>query len=65
LIEGCCRQGPYISKGSWWISCSHHLESFTVASMTCPTATEYLRHKWPRVCSVCRNHNPVFSSPGL
>ena len=24
--------------------------------------TEYLWHKWPRRCSVCRNHNPVPSS---
>jgi hypothetical protein len=24
--------------------------------------TEYLCDKWPRICSVCRNHNPVLSS---
>jgi len=24
--------------------------------------TKYLCHKWPRICSVCRNHNPVDSS---
>ena len=23
---------------------------------------EYLCHKWPRMCSVCRNHNPVHST---
>ena len=23
---------------------------------------EYLCHKWPRICSVCRNHNPVIST---
>ena len=23
---------------------------------------EYLCHKWPRICSICRNHNQVFSS---
>jgi hypothetical protein len=26
------------------------------------TLTEYICHKWPRICSVCRNHNPVLSS---
>ena len=30
--------------------------------MTLLTVTEYLFHKWPRICSVCRNHNPVLSS---
>ena len=38
------------------------LLSFTVATMTCLTATDYLCHKWPRICSVRRNHNPVLSS---
>jgi hypothetical protein len=23
---------------------------------------EYQCHKWPRICSLCRNHNPVLSS---
>jgi hypothetical protein len=41
---------------------SHHIESFTVAIMTWVTVTEYLCHKWPRVCSVCRNHKSVLSS---
>jgi len=27
--------------------------------MTWSTATKCLCHKWPRICSVCRNHNPV------
>ena len=26
------------------------------------TVTEYLCHKWPRLCSVCRNHIPVLFS---
>jgi hypothetical protein len=26
------------------------------------SVTECLCHKWPRICSVCRNHNPVLSS---
>ena len=29
--------------------------------MTWVTATGYLCHKWPRICSVCRNYNPVLS----
>jgi len=38
-------------------SSTHHFESFTVT-----TVTEYLCQKWPRICSVCRNHNSVLSS---
>jgi hypothetical protein len=30
--------------------------------MTWLTVTEYLCHKWPRICSTCRKHFPVFSS---
>ena len=30
--------------------------------MTWLTVTEVLCHNWPRICSVCRNQNPVFSS---
>ena len=26
------------------------------------TVTEYLCHKWPRICSTCRKHFPVLSS---
>jgi hypothetical protein len=29
--------------------------------MTWLTATGYLCHKWPRICCVCHNYNPVFS----
>jgi ABC-type microcin C transport system permease subunit YejE len=32
------------------------MESFTVATMTWLTAMEYLRHKWPRICSTCGKH---------
>ena len=38
------------------------LKSFTVASTTWLTTTEYLCHKWPRTCSVCRNCNMILSS---
>jgi hypothetical protein len=41
---------------------SHHFESFTVSTMTWLTVTKYLCHKWPQICSDCRNHNPVLSS---
>jgi hypothetical protein len=30
--------------------------------MTWLTVMEYLCHKWPRICSTCRKHFPVFSS---
>ena len=46
----------------WWLSWSHHCECFSVAIMTSLTVTEYPCHKRPRICSVCRNHNPVLSS---
>jgi len=38
------------------------LQFFTVPTMTWLTVMEYLCHKWPRICSFCRNHNPVLSS---
>jgi hypothetical protein len=41
---------------------SDGFKSFTVATMTWLTVTEYCYHKWPRICSVCRNRNPSFSS---
>ena len=31
-----------------------------VATMTWLTVMEYLCHKWPRICSTCRKHVPVF-----
>jgi hypothetical protein len=40
LIEGCCYQESYWIKGSYWLSWSHHFESFTVATMTLLTVTE-------------------------
>jgi hypothetical protein len=41
-----------IFHGSYW----------TKFSITWLTATEYLNHKWPRVCFIYRNHNPTLSS---
>ena len=35
---------------------------FIVLSLLFFTITEYLCHKWPRICSVCRNDNPLLSS---
>ena len=61
LIEGCCYQGSYWTKGSSWLSCIHSFERFTIVTMTWLTAMEYLRHKWPRKCSTCRKHFPVLS----
>jgi hypothetical protein len=43
------------------LSWSHHLERFTVTTMTLLTAMEYLCHKWPRIYSTCRKHFPVLS----
>ena len=45
--------------GSHWLNWSHHIERFTVATLT---VTEYLCHKWPRICFNCRRHFPVLFS---
>ena len=43
LLEGGgCLQGIYRTKGSQWLSGSHHVESFTVATMTWLIGWEYL-----------------------
>ena len=62
LIYGCCPQGSYWTKGFYWLSWSHHFESFTVVTMTWLTVAEYMCHKRPRICSTCRKHFPVLSS---
>ena len=33
LIEGCCLQGIYWTKGSYWLSWSHQFERFRIATM--------------------------------
>jgi hypothetical protein len=38
-----------------------YFTGITVATMTWFTITEYMCHKWPRICFVCRNHNPILS----
>jgi hypothetical protein len=53
----CLVANSVISHVSW----SHHFENFTIATMILLTATEYLCHKWPRICYVRRNHNFVLS----
>jgi hypothetical protein len=40
----------------------HCLDYFAFATMTWLTATEYLCHKSPWICSTCRKHFPVLSS---
>jgi hypothetical protein len=35
---------------------------FTASTMTWLNVPEYLFHKWPRIRSVFRNHNPILSS---
>ena len=37
-------------------------ESFTVATMTWLTVTEYLYHKWQQIWPTCGNHFPTHSS---
>jgi len=45
-----------------WLTWSHPFASLKVATMTWLTAMEYMCYKWPRICSVCRNHDPILSS---
>jgi hypothetical protein len=45
----------YWTKGSSWLSWSQH-------TITWLTVMEYLCHKWPRICCVCRIQNLVLSS---
>ena len=47
LTEGYC------IKCSFWLSWSNHFESFTVATITWLTVTEYLCHKRLRIWSTC------------
>jgi hypothetical protein len=48
------------SLGSYWVIWNHHQSSIT--TMNCLTVTEYLCHKWTRICSTCRKHFLVLSS---
>ena len=41
---------------------NYHFESFTVTTMTWLTVTQYLCHKLPRICFICRKHFEVLSS---
>ena len=60
LIEGCCQQGSYWTKCSYWLSWNHNFESFTVATMTCLTVTEYMYHKWSQIYSTCLSTSRSF-----
>jgi hypothetical protein len=55
-----CYADDQIWKESW--SWSHHFESVTVATIIWLTVTEYLCHKWPQICSTCRQYYPDHSS---
>ena len=61
LVGGCWYHGSYWTKGSSWLSWSHHFEGFTDATMAWLTALEYLCHGWPRMCSACHGHVQVLS----
>jgi hypothetical protein len=49
----------YWTKGSYIISWCQHFDNVTIATMTWLTVTEYMCHKWSRICSTCRKHFPV------
>ena len=45
LLEACCYQESYWTNDSYWLSWNHHFESFTIATITWLTVTEYQCHK--------------------
>ena len=55
-------RGLLLTKDSLWLWWKHHYKSIMVATITWLTITEYLCHKWRRICPACCNHNSVLSS---
>ena len=51
-----------LNQGFLLIKLRSSLRKYLVATMTWLTVMEYLRHKWPRICSTCCKHFPVLSS---
>jgi hypothetical protein len=62
IDRGLLLQGSCCTKDSKWLSWSHYSESITIGTMNLLTVAEYLCHKRPQICSICRNHNPVLPS---
>jgi hypothetical protein len=50
-----------LNKDSQLLIWSHHFESFMITTVTWSISTDYLCHKLPRICSVCRYDNSVLS----
>jgi hypothetical protein len=48
--------------GSYWLSWSLHFENFMISAINSLTFTESLCHTLPRICSLCRYHNPTLYS---
>ena len=62
FIDDGCKQGIYWTKGSYWLSWSHHFKRFYSRHLDLVNHYEYLCHKRPRIRFICRNHNRVRSS---
>jgi hypothetical protein len=62
LISQVSSKYKSLIKGFSWLSWSHLLEIFTVATMTWLTVMEYLCHKGQRIYFTCRKHFPILSS---
>jgi hypothetical protein len=45
----------------WYFCFVYLIINRNVAIMAWLRVTEYLCHKWPRICSVCRDHHPTIS----
>ena len=60
LCNDFCKSACAISTRSYlrYIKNEHQIFNMTRLIVT----PEYLDHKWPRISSACRNHNPVLSS---
>ena len=51
-----------LNQGFLEVKKKQHFVCCTVAKMTWLTVAKYLCHKWPELCSVCRNQNSIMSS---
>ena len=46
----------------WRSNCNCEIQTSNKNTVAWLTVMKYLCHKWPRICSTCRKHLPVFSS---
>ena len=64
LIDNCCSQASYWTKGFHWFSWNHHFELFVATTMIWITVTEYMCHKMTTQCSDFRNNRICINEAG-